>query len=663
MNAMNWKLGETIQVLQDGVWTSWTIRESVVDGLNIADPDGKVRWVPEAELRKQFARREMRRQKSLESTSDPLRRMLGASLCSFSEEERAQVRALAPYVVEFNRRGLRAHASQPVLRKLIADVAADRGDARPPCWRTLSDKLRKLREPGMDGRVLLPKRSLQGNRTGRFKAFEKELDDVIRAEVLKPVPMKVVDLWSLLQARLEAFNLTVPEAERVEFVLSKRTIERRIAELPVGDKLAAWNGKSAARRRCLPTAKAPSATFPMEAVEIDHTLADIVVVHPRTRKPLTRPVMTVMLDRYSRMVVGATLGFEPPGYAAVMRCMRQAILPKDALLERYGLPAEGWPCWGALHCIVVDNGPEFHAAAFDDTCSQLLIDRRYCRTGTPGDKGEVERFIGTVNRGFFHSLPGTKFSGPEERGEYDSEKAACIDLAELRALFYSWLVCEYFPSHHRGIDTSPLARFREGIASHPLVMPCEPEDVDVLLLPGEPRTLQRQGVAMHGTWYGAGHRELARLLNDPHRPAKCVVKEDPDDLGRIYLLDWTCGRYIELECLPESGLDGVTKREWAVDSEMARRARADGQRVTHLEVRDRRVARVLKTKELEAAGKIRGAAAARVSRADPEAPGGARPPAAAAPVAANTNRAVPTYRRTAVASLEALGISLKRVRQ
>ena len=655
MSKADWKLGETILMrTETGAWNPWTVRERLVEGLNIADVDGRVRWVPESELRTMFARRALRRQRPADA-ADPLRKMLGKSLCSFSEEERAEVRAVAPYVVEYRRRGIKTHASKIVLSKLIADVAAERGDVHPPAWRTLSDKLRLLKKDNTDGRVLLSGRARQGNKEKRFKAFEKELDEVVRTEVLKPVPMPVVALWSLLQAKLEAFNLSVRPSERVGFALSRRTVERRIAALPVNEKVSAWEGKAAARRRCMPTGKASEADFPMEFVEIDHTVIDLVVVHPRTRKPVGRPVLTVMLDRYSRMVVGAVLGFEPPGYAAVMQCMRQAIMPKDALLERYGLPADGWPSFGLLHCIVVDNASEFHSAMFDDACSQLLVDRRWCRTGTPSDKGQVERFIGTMNRALFHTLPGTTFSNTEMKGDYDPEGEACLDLGQVRELMYGWLVREYFVEHHSGIDCSPRTKFLEGLESRPLAMPCEPEDLDVLLMPGEPRTLQRQGISMHGTWYGNGHPELARLLNDPGKPAKCVIKEDRDDLGHVYLLDWTCGRYLELACLEESGLSGATKHEWEIDSELARRARSDGERLTHAQLRDARVERFRKTRELEAAGKIRGRKAGRLSGADPDAPARLLP----APV----RTAAPMAERPAVRSrsLAALGITLEHV--
>lgn len=52
------------------------------------------------------------------------------------------------------------------------------------------------------------------------------------------------------------------------------------------------------------------------------------------------------------------------------------------------------------------------------------------RWGRPHYGGIVERIIGTALQQI-HELPGTTFSNPTERGQYDSEQMAALTLDEL----------------------------------------------------------------------------------------------------------------------------------------------------------------------------------------------------------------------------------------
>ena len=42
--------------------------------------------------------------------------------------------------------------------------------------------------------------------------------------------------------------------------------------------------------------------------------------------PIGQPWLSLLIDYYSRMVVGFCLGFEPPSYAVLMEALRHAIL-------------------------------------------------------------------------------------------------------------------------------------------------------------------------------------------------------------------------------------------------------------------------------------------------------------------------------------------------
>lgn len=69
-------------------------------------------------------------------------------------------------------------------------------------------------------------------------------------------------------------------------------------------------------------------TRPLERVEIDHTLCDVHLVDEKTRKPIGRPWLTLVVDHYSGAVLGYHLSMNPPSAASVIAALRHAILPK-----------------------------------------------------------------------------------------------------------------------------------------------------------------------------------------------------------------------------------------------------------------------------------------------------------------------------------------------
>src|SRR3546814_10758699 len=76
------------------------------------------------------------------------------------------------------------------------------------------------------------------------------------------------------------------------------------------------------------------------------------------------------------------------------------------------------------------------------------------------DLGTVERIIGTVMQMIRDELPGTTFSNPDQRGDYDSENKAALTLRELER----WLtlaVGTYHGSVHNGLLQPPAARRSE----------------------------------------------------------------------------------------------------------------------------------------------------------------------------------------------------------
>ena len=220
-------------------------------------------------------------------------------------------------------------------------------------------------------------------------------------------------------------------------------------------------------------------------------------------------------------------------------------MDKAAYLRRIGVEAD-WPCQGRPGEVFVDNSPEFHSDAFGRGCGQHGITLRHRPPGAPHWGGIVERLIGTA-MAVVHELPGTTFSNPAERGEYDSASAACLTLAELERWLVLAVTGPYHNSVHGGLGEPPLARWRAGVAEHgapPAVADSQAFLVD--FLPVLRRRITREGIVCdHIAYYNDALRPLIARREEP---GPVLVRRDPRDLSRVWVLGPDDSTYVEVPC-------------------------------------------------------------------------------------------------------------------
>jgi putative transposase len=197
----------------------------------------------------------------------------------------------------------------------------------------------------------------------------------------------------------------------------------------------------------------------------------------------------------------------------------------------------------------VDNGPEFHSQAFERGCAQHGIAIEWRPPGQPHFGGIVERVIGTL-MGLVHGLPGTTFSNVGQRGTYDSDKAACLTLEELERWLAVAIAKYYHLRPHAGLDGQlPLRRWHDGVVAFAaeggaIPVPRDPRAYLVDFLPLLRRSLQRNGIRIdHLTYFSPA---LRTWITARDRPDPLLVRRDPRDLSRVFVLDPKDGGYLEV---------------------------------------------------------------------------------------------------------------------
>jgi putative transposase len=332
---------------------------------------------------------------------------------------------------------------------------------------------------------------------------------------------------------------------------------------------SAREGKKYADEKHREYGRGPRPSRPLERVECDHTKVDMMVIDEKTRLPLGRPWLTVIIDVYTKMILGIYLSFHRPGSLSATQCLLHAIRPKAYVKTLYPKVKHDWPTYGLPEEIVVDNAKEFLGDNFRDACWQLGIDVNNSPPGCAWYRPSVERWFGTLNKSLLHELPGTTFSNIFEKKDYDPQKHAVISLDRLLEIIHIWIIDIYHQRVHKGIRDVPHRRWTNAVVENPPNLPPSSDDLRVLLGFVEHRSVSRSGIELFTLLYNCG--ELNLIRRGLSEGEKVMVKYDPTDLSTIYVWDTFNGRFIAVPALDQEYTRGLTIWQHHVIRRYARR--------------------------------------------------------------------------------------------
>ncbi len=343
-----------------------------------------------------------------------------------------------------------------------------------------------------------------------------------------------IDQFYLIRPRKpmeEVFREVVRRCRKQHWVAPSRdTVIHRIRALDARMVARRRLGAKSAESVALSTPGTLECREALELMQIDHTLADVMIVDSEYRRSIGRPWLSLAIDVASRAVMGFHVGLEAPSSLAVALCIEHATLPK-AHPSNPSEPEAPWVMFGIARTIHVDNGPEFHGEALTRGCAEYGIALTHRPVARPRFGAHIERLIGTM-MGRIHLLPGSTDSSPSRRGSYKSEDEARLTLGE----FTEWLRLEiagrYHHSIHRMLGTTPAAAWTQSLARGTVpVLPADPSRFVIGFLPIVHRKLQRNGLYFERIRYWA---DVLPAIAQPHE--SLLVRYDPRDLSRLYVL-------------------------------------------------------------------------------------------------------------------------------
>jgi putative transposase len=424
----------------------------------------------------------------------------------------------------------------------VQDLAQRWGVSRATVWR----RLKRFRQEIDLTALIARKRGQKAGSTYLSTEVEFAIKEVARRFWSLSENATVNDIALEVRKECKARNLDPP---------SPATVGRRLKALRVDPA----NFKGEARQHLQSRRRLVKANYgiaePLAVVQIDHTLADVILVDPQTHVAIGRPTLTVAIDINTRCVMGFCVSLEAPSSLLVGLCLEHAIFPKEEALRDRGSTVE-WPMFGQMKSIHSDNGREFHSRAFSRGCDLNGIEIIYRPPATPRFGGHIERLIGTFMRRT-RLLPGNTYSDMLGRRPKRTESKASLTLED-----YRWFLTEeierYHKTIHRTLGISPFSAWEQarktgrGLGSVSL-----PNKNTFLIdyLPLRQRVVSREGIEVDALKFSCA--DLQPQIN-PSVPR--IVRIDPRDISRVYLESAT-GSYLTVPLLRKD-LPAMSWWEW-----------------------------------------------------------------------------------------------------
>jgi putative transposase len=307
-----------------------------------------------------------------------------------------------------------------------------------------------------------------------------------------------------------------------------------------------------------------------ERAHIDHTQIDLETIFTDTGENLGRAWLTVMIDHFSRRILGFSISYEPPSYRACLLTFR------DCVRRFSRLPNE----------VVVDGGKEFRSVWFESLCAfySVTVIRRPARKPRYGT--QIERFFGSENTMLLHNLVGNTQVTKNVRQmtpAIDPAKLAIWTLPRLYPLHEKFLFDVYEGLPNRDLMMSPRQASDKSTAMFGMRPGRHIEYCAKFLLVTCPSTrkgkakVTANGVKINYFWFNA--EELFA-----HRGKSVRVKFEPYDLSIAYAK--VGNNWVRLRSRFQRTLQGLSERELFLVTEeyRKRRGQVEATRLTDLKL-------------------------------------------------------------------------------
>lgn len=285
--------------------------------------------------------------------------------------------------------------------------------------------------------------------------------------------------------------------------------------------------------------------------QIDATVGDVYLVSQFDRSSLIgRPVIYFVIDAFSRMVTGMSVGLEGPSWAGAMMAIANMAADKAAYCKQYGIDIEEseWPCRHVPSSLLGDRG-EMESKNADNLVNMLGIRIVNAPPYRADLKGIIEQHFHTINTNSVALLPGSVKPDMSKRGGHDYRLDATLDIRQFTQIIIKCVL--YYNNHHYmeyfekseammqdQVKAIPIQLWNWGIRHCSGALRSYPEEqVWLAVMPTAKATVTGKGIRFKGVFYSCD-RAIRESWFEKARSKKSwqvAISYDPRDMTNIYI--------------------------------------------------------------------------------------------------------------------------------
>jgi len=298
--------------------------------------------------------------------------------------------------------------------------------------------------------------------------------------------------------------------------------------------------------------------------EIDATIADIYLVSDIDRnQPVGRPILYIVVDVFSRFVVGWYIGFENPSYVAAIQSLLLAMTDKNDFIKSLDIECQvlDWPAPGLPEAILADRG-EMLGHQIEGLESSFFVRIENTPPYRGDAKGIVERSFKALQAEFKPFAPGVVTGTTvKKRGGNDYRLDGKLTVSEFKEIIISSIIMHNFVDPMEKYDRSedmpgnlssvPVHLWNWGLQNRTgRLRKADRESLKIALLPREQATTSSNGICLFSLYYSSAEIIAAGWMHrtkHSNRPETVTVAYDPNVADEVYLLFkpnskeyWTC---------------------------------------------------------------------------------------------------------------------------
>ncbi|MBL0230045.1 MAG: DDE-type integrase/transposase/recombinase [Moraxellaceae bacterium] len=285
--------------------------------------------------------------------------------------------------------------------------------------------------------------------------------------------------------------------------------------------------------------------------QIDATIADVYLVSRFNRERIIgRPVLYVVIDVFSRMIVGMYIGLEGPSWVGAMMALANTVADKVAYCAHFGktIEPDEWPCHHLPATILGDRG-EIESRYIETLQNNFNVTVENAAAYRADWKGIVEQRFRLLPAKFKAYVPGYIQPDFRARGGQDYRLDALLDLDQFTRIVIECVL--YYNNHH---DIANYDQDKDVAADLVLSVPRQlwwwglenrsgrlrtfSEDrVQFSLMPTDEATVTVHGIRYSGCFYTCARAVESRWFDRARQRGnwKVRISYDPRAMDQIYL--------------------------------------------------------------------------------------------------------------------------------